>query len=206
MFRKDWIHEHSDTAGWMLDEHLEAEMFQDTLAINQLLCQETSGGKHAKTSILEFLCLKDLQLFRIGWFEVEGIKANVTRGVVCTQETGLVYGGITRGHPTVLGTVELDLGDAKGKEKPERSRRLEKVGDSGSLYGSIEEEGRSFDLLADKESNHSQHTNTSMGELGLAVTLEGVLVSFLGEAKGVEETYRGESTSDVINRVLRKKE
>jgi hypothetical protein len=180
-------------------------VFQDTLAIDQLLGQETGGGKHAKTSILEFLCLKDSQLFRIGRLEVEGIEANVTRGVVSTQEAGLVYRGITRGHPTVLSTVELDLGNAKRKEKPERSRRLEKVGDSGALYGGIEEEGRSFDLLADKESNHSEHTNTSMGELSLTVTLEGVLISLLGEAKGIEETERGKGTWDDIYGVLRKR-
>jgi hypothetical protein len=44
-----------------------------------------------------------------------------------------------------------------------------------------------------------------MGELGLTVTLEGVLVSLLGEAKRIEETEGGEGTWDVINRVLRKR-
>jgi hypothetical protein len=44
-----------------------------------------------------------------------------------------------------------------------------------------------------------------MGELGLTVTLEGVLISLLGEAKGIEETERGEGTWDDIYRVLRKR-
>jgi hypothetical protein len=39
-----------------------------------------------------------------------------------------------------------------------------------------------------------------MGELGLTVTLEGVLVGLGGETKRVEETNRGEGTRDGINR------
>jgi hypothetical protein len=42
-----------------------------------------------------------------------------------------------------------------------------------------------------------------MGELGLTVTLEGVLVGLLGEAKGIEEAERGEGTSQVISISLR---
>jgi hypothetical protein len=181
-------------------------VFQDTFAIGQLLGHETSGGEHGKTSVLEFLGLKDLQLFRIGRLETEGVEANVTRGVVGTQEAGLVYGDITRGNPSVLGTVELDLGNANGKETPERSRNLRKVGNGGSLNGGIEEEGRSFDLLADKESKHSEHTNTTMGELGLTVTLEGVLIGLGSEAKRIEETNRGEGTSDSVDRERLRKE
>jgi hypothetical protein len=181
-------------------------VFQDTLAINQLLGQETSGGKHGETSILEFLGLKNLQLFRIGRLEAKGVEANVARGVVGTQEAGLVYGDITRGHPSELGTVELDLGNANGKNAPERSRNLRKVGNGGSLNGGIEEEGRSFHLLTDKESKHSQHTNTSMGELGLTVTLEGVLVGLGSKAKRIEETNRGEGTRNGVDRESLRKE
>jgi hypothetical protein len=65
------------------------------------------------------------------------------------------------------------------------------VGDGGSLDGRVEEEGRSFDLLANKESKHGQHTNTAMSELGLTVTLEGILVSLGSESKRIEETNRG---------------
>jgi hypothetical protein len=175
-------------------------VFQDTFAIGQLLGHETSGGEHGKTSVLEFLGLEGLQLLRIGRLETEGVKANVTGGVVGTQETGLANINITRGHPSVLGTVELDLSNANGEDAPERSRHLRKVADGGPLNGGVKEEGRSFDLLADKESNHSQHTNTAMGELGLTVTLKGVLVSLGSEAKRIEETNRGEGTWDGINR------
>jgi hypothetical protein len=39
-----------------------------------------------------------------------------------------------------------------------------------------------------------------MGEFGLTVTLEGVLVGLGGETKRVKETNRGEGTRDGINR------
>jgi hypothetical protein len=42
------------------------------------------------------------------------------------------------------------------------------VANGRSLDGVNRRERRSFDLLADKESNHAEHTNTSVGELGLA--------------------------------------
>jgi hypothetical protein len=39
-----------------------------------------------------------------------------------------------------------------------------------------------------------------MGELGLTVTLEGILVSLGSEAKRIEETNRGQGTRDVFDR------
>jgi hypothetical protein len=187
-------------------------VLQDTLSINQLLCHETSGSEHGKTSVLEFLVLKGPQLLRISRLETEGVEANVTRGVLGTQEAWLVN-DITRGHPSELrgrpsdlGTVDLELGNTKGKDTPERSRNLRKVVDGRTLNRCVEEEGRPFDLLSDKESNHSQHTNTSMGELGLTVTLEGVLVGLLGEAKRIEDTERGEGTRDGVDRESLRKE
>jgi hypothetical protein len=175
-------------------------VFQDTFSIGQLLGHETSGGKHGKTSVLEFLRLKGHQLFRISRLETKGVETNVTRCVVGTQEAGLANRGITRGHPSELSTVELDLGNADGKDTPERGRNLREVGDGGSLDGCVEEERRSFDLLADKESNHSEHTNTAMGELGLTITLEGVLVGLGSEAKRIKETNRGKGTRDGVDR------
>jgi hypothetical protein len=44
-----------------------------------------------------------------------------------------------------------------------------------------------------------------MGELGLTVTLEGVFVSSLGEAKRIEETKRGEGARHVYGRSLQQK-
>jgi hypothetical protein len=39
-----------------------------------------------------------------------------------------------------------------------------------------------------------------MGELGLTVTLEGVLISLGSEAKRIEETNRGEGARDGVDR------
>jgi hypothetical protein len=181
-------------------------VFQDTFTIDQLLSHETSGGEHGKTSVLEFLVLKGPQLFRISRLETEGVEANVTRGVVDTQEARVVNRDITRGHPSELGTVELELGNTNGKDAPERSRNLREVADGRTLNRCIEEEGRPFHLFADKESKHSQHTNTSMCDLGLTVTLEGVLVGLLGEAKRIEDTERGEGTRDGVDRESLRKE
>jgi hypothetical protein len=175
-------------------------VFQDTFSIGQLLGHETSGGNHGKTSVLEFLRLKSRKLFRIGWLEFKGVEVEVAGGVVGTQKAGLTNRDITRGHPSELGTVEFDLRNADGKDTPERGRNLSKVGDGGSLDRCVEEERRSFDRLADKESKHSQHTNTAMGELRLTITLKCVLVGLGSETKGVEETERGKGTRDGVDR------
>jgi hypothetical protein len=45
-----------------------------------------------------------------------------------------------------------------------------------------------------------------MCDLGLTVTLEGVLVGLLGEAKRIEDTERGEGTRDGVDRESLRKE
>ena len=46
---------------------------------------------------------------------------------------------------------------------------------------------------------YGKHGNTSMGQFGLTVSLEGSLVGLLGEAKRVEKTDRGKGTWDGID-------
>jgi hypothetical protein len=191
-------------AGWeaesshLIGACLQRKVLEDSLAINKLLCHEPSGGEHGKTAVLEFLGANRGELNGVGRLEAKGIEANVTRGVVGTEKTRLVNRGITRSNPSVLSTVELDLGNAQNKDDPERSRDLREVGDGGSLNGGIEEERRSLNLFANKESDNGQHGNASMGELSLAVTLEGVVISLRGEAKGIEESHRGEGSRKIL--------
>jgi hypothetical protein len=125
--RKSWnfhLIEFMSILIWLVNAHLEAEVLQDTLAINQLLCQEPSGGKHGKTSVLEFLGLKNHQFSRVSRLEAQRVEADITRRVVGAKKSRLVNRGITRRNPSVLGTVELDLGNAQNKDDPERSRDL----------------------------------------------------------------------------------
>jgi hypothetical protein len=175
------------------------KVFQNAFSVDELLRHESYSGKHGKTAVLELLGLKSSELSGIGGLQAKGVEANVTRAVVGTQEAGLVNRDITRGNPSVLGTVELDLGNANGENKPEGGRHLSKVADGRSLDGSIKEERRSLDLLANEESDGGQHGDASVGELGLTVTLKGVIVGLGGKAKGVEEPNRSKGPWDGVD-------
>jgi hypothetical protein len=116
-------------------------MFQDTLAIDHFLSHETSSGEHSKTSVVDFLRLKGQKLIWIGRLETEGIEANITRGVVFTQQTNIPkILTLSWVFPSVLGTVELQFANANTKDTYS-GRPLRKVGDGRSLDGAIEEGG-----------------------------------------------------------------
>jgi hypothetical protein len=177
-------------------------VLKDSLSINKLLGHETSGGKHSKTSVLEFLGGHALELDWVGWLEAKWVESDVTRDVALSEETRLVNRDLSRVNPTDFGTLDLGGTDGDSEDAPEDNWNLGKVGDGWSLDGGIEEERRSLDLLTDKEANGGEHGNTSVGKLGLAVTLEGVGIGLLGESKGIEESHRGDGTWEVSSGVL----
>ena len=60
-------------------------MSEDGLAINQLLCDESSSGKHCQTTILELLRANDAEFFRVGGLEAQRIEAKITLHIMCHE-------------------------------------------------------------------------------------------------------------------------
>jgi hypothetical protein len=70
------------------------------------------------------------------------------------------------------------------------------VSNGGSLNGSIPKETLSFDCLSGKETENSEHGNTSMRHFGLAVSLEGVAIRLFSEPKRIKDILeRWQSTT-----------
>jgi hypothetical protein len=177
---------------------LSLEMFKDSLAVSELLCHETSGGQHGETSVLKFLGLHDLEFLRVSRLQAKGIKAKVTRGVVGTEETGLVNRNILGVNPSDRSTLLLGSADCDGEKDPERGRDLSEVRDGRSGDLGIKEEGRTLNLFAHKETNGGEHGHTSVGQFSLTVTLEGVGIGLGRESKRVEESHGGKGTWEVV--------
>jgi len=167
-------------------------VLDDSLSVNKLLGDETSGGEHGKTSVLELLGLHDGELLWVLWLEAKWIETDVTWSVVLTHESSLVdWDGLWL-NESHLGTSGLGGADSNSEEDPEEGWHLGEVGDAWSTDLGIEEEGRSLNLLSDEESNDGEHGDASVGELGLAVTLEGVGIGLLGESEWIEESDWGD--------------
>jgi hypothetical protein len=174
------------------------EVLEDSLSVGELLGHESRGGKHGEAAVLELLGLHGDELGRVLGLEAEGVEAEVAGDVVGAEEAGLVDGDVAGAHPAPLGAVELDLGNGEDEGRPERSGDLGQVGDGRALDGGIEEEARSLDGLADKESDGGQHGDAAVRELGLAVPLQGVGVGLGSESKGVEDADGGEGARDGV--------
>ncbi len=132
-------------------------MFNDSLSVNEFLGQESGGGKHGKTSVLEFLGLEKGEFLRIFGLESERVESDVTRDVVGTEKTGLVDRDVLGLNPSDGGTLLLRGTNGDGQKQPERDRDLGKVGDGRSGNLGIEKEGASFDGFTDKESDGGEH-------------------------------------------------
>jgi hypothetical protein len=57
---------------------LRREVLDDSLAVNGLLCQETSGGEHGKTTVLELLRDHQVKLSGILGLQAKGIESDVS--------------------------------------------------------------------------------------------------------------------------------
>mmetsp|Transcript_13240 Transcript_13240/g.20627 ORF Transcript_13240/g.20627 Transcript_13240/m.20627 type:complete len:227 (+) Transcript_13240:70-750(+) len=168
--------------------HLTHEVLNDSLSVGQLLSDTSSSGKHSKTSVLKLLSNHLAELSIVLGLKSKRIKSNITRVVLITQKTGLIKGDILRLDPTNLSTLGFGSSNSNSEKSPELRWNLSKVGDSRSLDRGIPEERSSFDLLADKETNNSKHTDTSVLNLGLTVTTESVLVGLGSKIKRIEES------------------
>jgi hypothetical protein len=151
-------------------------VLNDSLSVNEFLGQESSGSNHSEASVLEFLGLEDLEFLGVFGLESKRIEADVTRGVVGTEKTGLVDRDILGLDPSDGGTLLFTGTNGDGQKHPEGDRNLGKVGDGGSRNLGVEEEGASLNGLTGKETDGGEHGNTSVGELGFTVSLEGRFV------------------------------
>merc|ERR1719390_124664 len=170
------------------------------IAAAGFLAQElVDGGNHGKTSVLEFLGLKESELFRVFGLESERVEADVTGDVVGTEKSGLVDRDVLGLNPSDGGTLLLTGANGNGQEQPERNRNLGKVGDGRSRNLGIEEEGASFDGFTSEETDGGEHGNTSVGEFGLTVSLEGVFIGLFSESERIEESDGFEGTDHGVD-------
>jgi hypothetical protein len=174
-------------------------MFKDSLAIDKFLGNETGGSKHGKASVLKFLRLQDLELFGVRRLQSQGVKTNVTGGVIRSQKSGLGNGDILGVDPSNLGTCLFRRTNEDGEKGPEWSWDLRKVCDSWALDGRVEQERRAFDSFTHKETDGGQHSHTSMGQLGFTVTLEGWFIGLGGESKRIPDSNGWEGSWDGIH-------
>lgn len=65
-------------------------MSEDSLAVNQLLCDESSSGKHCQATILELLRADDAEFFRIGGLEAQRIEAKITLHIECHEALRII--------------------------------------------------------------------------------------------------------------------
>ena len=174
-------------------------MFDDALAVDQFLRQESRGGQHGQAPVLEFLGLHQFEFVGIGGFESEGIETEVSGDVRFAEETWFIDGHVLGFDPPDLGADRFGLGDTGSEEEPEDGIDLREVGDGRTGDLPVEEERLALHSFADQETDRGQHGNATVGEFGLAVSLEGGFVGLGGKAGGVEQTDGFQGTGDVID-------
>ena len=187
-------------------------MFNNSQVVGQLLSYNTCYTQHSKTSILQFLGLHDVESLRILGLELGRVKTNVTWVIVITEleEWLSPHGSILWALPTRQGTVGLGKANAENKALPEGTWYLGKVINGRSLDGCIEEEGRSFNCLANEEPYSGKHGNASVCNFSLAEALNLIRRGILKEAKRIERSNRcegsGKSSSELRREQVKKEE
>ena len=174
-------------------------MFKDSLSVNEFLCQESRGGKHGKTSILQFLGLHSGEFLRVSGLQAKGVEVQVTRDVFITEESGFGDRDVLGLDPADFGAGGLGLGNTSSQEDPEDGVDLGEVGDGRARDFSVEEDSLALDGFADKETDGGQHGNASVSELGFTVSLKGHFIGLGGETSRVEKTNRGKGTGDGVD-------
>jgi hypothetical protein len=174
-------------------------MLKDSLSIGKLLSHEASGGKHGKTSVLEFLGLHLEELGRVLGLQVEGVETEVSWQIVVSEKSGLGDGDILGLDPADGGTLLLGGTNGNSQSNPESDRDLGQVGDGRASNLSVEKERRTLNLLTDEETDSGKHGNTPVGKFSLTVTLEGGLIGLLGESEGVEKSHGLKGTGNGVD-------
>ena len=177
-------------------------MLDNSLSVNGFLGQETSSGKHSKTSVLEFLGLHFKEFLRVLGLQSKGIKLKISWGVVIPQKSSLVDGAVGGVNPSGFSTECLSTSNEGDDNRPESIRDLGDVGDSGSTDLGVEKEGASLNFLTDKETDDGKHSNTAVGELSLTVTGKSGISCLLSKSQRIEKSNRGEGTRKTFGRSL----
>ena len=175
-------------------------MFKDSLAIDKFLGQESGGGNHGKTSVLEFLGLHLEELSWVRGLQAKRIESKVSWDVVITQESWLVNRDVLGLDPANLSTIKFGVGDTDTQDQPEGGVDLGQVGDGRSSDLAVEDESLGLDGFTNEEADAGKHGNTSVGKLSLTVSLEGSFVSLGGETKRVEEASWLDGSRDGVDR------
>ena len=132
-------------------------MLDDALSVACLLREETGGGDHGKTAVLELLGLHLEELLGVLGGKAEGIEAEVTGGVDGEELSGGIDGGLRGVNPALLGAELLGGADGGDESDPELGGDLGDVGDGGAGDGGVEEEGGALNLLTNEEADGGEH-------------------------------------------------
>jgi hypothetical protein len=142
-----------------------------------------------------------LHVLEVGWvgrFQAKWVESNITRSVVGSQEACLCDRNILRvnltmkceavvrykaftsseihifsSYPSDVEASTLRSSDTNGQKDPEDSWNLTEVADTRAGDLRIEKERRSLNEFTREETKNSQHTNTSVSDLGFTVTSHG---------------------------------
>ena len=174
-------------------------MLEDSLSVHGLLRQETGGGKHGKATVLKLLRYHHVQLLGIFRPQAKGIKSNIAGVVVVAKKSGLIVGGVGGVDPANLRALRLSGSNEGDDDGVPSAGHLQEVGDGRSGDLAFEEGGDSLDCLADQESENGEHGDAAVGDLGLAVALQGLLVGLGGEAERIEESHRSEGAGHAVD-------
>lgn len=184
---------------------LEAEVFEDALAVHQLLGHDARNSEHGQTAILQLLSGEGVEGLWTGRLQAQRIEAKVAvhvAGLEVGEELSLLL-TLLRGLPAEKDVLALDESNAEEDSDPEVGdqviRLLELVdGRAGDL--SFEKRVKA---LSDQDSNECQHADAAVLELSLAELLQVSLANALGETKGIEESHRRKSSDDSIRAHLK---
>ena len=168
----------------------QSEVDENFLSVNKFLCDHTRKSEHGKTSILEFFGVELKEFAFVLGGQAKRVETNIT-GEVIFLEDAVSSEDITRGIPSDEGSVELKSSDDKGQDLEKGGRDgtdLVKMTDGGSniLVISLEERVEFDGFLGDEEADGSEHGNTSVLKLGLAVLFDSFEVFALGKSKRIE--------------------
>ena len=159
---------------------------EELLTSRKLLRHHTGDGDHRQSAVIELLGLHLRELRRRVWLEAERIEAVVAGSVLLADGPAL--------HVRVLegeDRVNLQHGDGEDHCRPEGLQRRLLEGDVRRRIDAAAE--KRMELLGDWEAERSEHRDSAVLELDLAVeahlTLGGLA---LGAAAGCAEARRVE--------------
>mmetsp|Transcript_25694 Transcript_25694/g.50287 ORF Transcript_25694/g.50287 Transcript_25694/m.50287 type:complete len:259 (-) Transcript_25694:83-859(-) len=172
---------------------LEVEGLADGKAVDELLDKKARSGKHRQAAVVQFLCLKVLELFLVLRGEPERVESQVS-GLVLRLEGEEVVG---EGRRPALGDgFALGKKDEGGQDQPEVARDLLEVADGRTLDVATEE---GVEVLSHQDSEGSKHADAPVLQLGLSPPFDVLRSLSSAEAEGVKEAREGSDPCHVFD-------